>query len=116
MLCGTAFAVLALLSPVFYPWYALVALAVLAAGVADRRWWLRLAATAIGLSLLVLPDGLGLAVLTKLPGALLVTLGLGTALALTTRRLTRSPTRARSPAPHPGGPPGGGGDPRRDQA
>ncbi|GAB3811359.1 hypothetical protein GCM10027605_51270 [Micromonospora zhanjiangensis] len=69
--CGVTFAALAVLSPVFYPWYALVPFAVLAAGVADPRWVRRLAAATLGLALLVLPDGLGLAVRTKLPGALL---------------------------------------------
>lgn len=68
--CGLLFAGFALLAPVFYPWYALAALAVLAAGVADRRWRRRLAAVALGLGFLTLPDGLNLAVLTKLPGAL----------------------------------------------
>lgn len=71
--CGATVAALAVLSPVFYPWYALAALAVLAAGIRDRRWIRRLAGAAVVLSLLVLPDGLGLAVLTKLPGALLDT-------------------------------------------
>src|SRR5690606_15349825 len=58
------------ITPVFYPWYALAALAVLAVGVADRRWRRRLAAVTLGLGFLTLPDGLNLAVLTKLPGAL----------------------------------------------
>ncbi|MFC7548416.1 polyprenol phosphomannose-dependent alpha 1,6 mannosyltransferase MptB [Plantactinospora sp. GCM10030261] len=71
--CGATFGALAVLSPVFYPWYALTAIAVLAAGVADRRPGRWLAGAAVGLSFLVLPDGLGLAVLTKLPGALLDT-------------------------------------------
>jgi hypothetical protein len=69
--CGAALAAAAVLSPVFYPWYALAPLAVLAAGVTDQRARRWLAAAAIALSFLVLPNGLGLAVLTKLPGALL---------------------------------------------
>ncbi|ROT31263.1 polyprenol phosphomannose-dependent alpha 1,6 mannosyltransferase MptB [Micromonospora sp. HM5-17] len=68
---GLAFAALALLSPIFYPWYALVAVAVLAAGLTDPRWTRRVAGLVVLTSFLVLPDGLGVAVLTKLPGALL---------------------------------------------
>ncbi|MEE6260600.1 polyprenol phosphomannose-dependent alpha 1,6 mannosyltransferase MptB [Plantactinospora sonchi] len=66
---GLAFAALAVLSPVFYPWYALTAVAVLAAGLSDR-WRGRAAGLVLLASFLVLPDGLGLAVLSKLPGAL----------------------------------------------
>jgi alpha-1,6-mannosyltransferase len=69
--CGGTFGALAVLSPVFYPWYALAAIAVLAASVPDPRWIRRLAAATLVLSFLVLPNGLGLAVRTKLPGALL---------------------------------------------
>ncbi|BCB81621.1 alpha-(1-_6)-mannopyranosyltransferase A [Phytohabitans flavus] len=68
--CGAALAALALLSPVFYPWYALTALAVLAAAAEApaRRW---LAITTGALTFLILPNGLGVATLTKLPGAFL---------------------------------------------
>lgn len=69
--CGAVLAAVALLAPVFYPWYALAALAVLAASVPDRRRRDRLAIVTCGLTLLVLPNGLGVAVLTKVPGALL---------------------------------------------
>ncbi|MDQ7908985.1 polyprenol phosphomannose-dependent alpha 1,6 mannosyltransferase MptB [Phytohabitans sp. ZYX-F-186] len=66
--CGAALAALALLSPVFYPWYALTALAVLAvAAQAPVRRWLAVATGA--LAFLTLPNGLGVAALTKLPGA-----------------------------------------------
>ncbi|WP_422774026.1 polyprenol phosphomannose-dependent alpha 1,6 mannosyltransferase MptB [Plantactinospora sp. WMMC1484] len=68
---GVAFTALALLSPVFYPWYGLTAVAVLAVGLSTDRWVRRVAVAVIVLSFLVLPGGLGLAVLTKLPGALL---------------------------------------------
>ncbi|WP_203857093.1 polyprenol phosphomannose-dependent alpha 1,6 mannosyltransferase MptB [Plantactinospora mayteni] len=68
---GVAFTALALLSPIFYPWYGLTAVTVLAAGLSARRWVHRVAVAVIVLSFLVLPSGLGLAVLTKLPGALL---------------------------------------------
>jgi alpha-1,6-mannosyltransferase len=69
--CGAALAALVLLSPVFYPWYALTALAVLAgcAAAPVRRW---LAVATGALTFLVLPNGLGVAALTKLPGAFLV--------------------------------------------
>ncbi|MGN9906392.1 polyprenol phosphomannose-dependent alpha 1,6 mannosyltransferase MptB [Phytohabitans sp. LJ34] len=69
--CGAALAALALLSPIFYPWYALTALAVLAAAArAPVRRWLAVATGA--LTFLTLPNGLGVAALTKLPGAFLV--------------------------------------------
>ncbi|MEN3609939.1 polyprenol phosphomannose-dependent alpha 1,6 mannosyltransferase MptB [Plantactinospora sp. ZYX-F-223] len=67
---GLAFTALALLSPIFYPWYGLIAVTVLAAGLSVRRWVHRVAVAVVVLSFLVLPSGLGLAVLTKLPGAL----------------------------------------------
>lgn len=67
--CGLAFAACALLAPVFFPWYAAAPLAVLAASVAGQRIrrWLALAVVAFGF--LILPNGHGLASLTKLPGA-----------------------------------------------
>jgi hypothetical protein len=67
--CGGAFAAVTVLAPTLYPWYALTPLAVLGCCVdADRaRRWLAVV-TAV-LTLLVLPNGLGLAVLTKGPGA-----------------------------------------------
>jgi alpha-1,6-mannosyltransferase len=67
---GLAFAATALLSPVFFPWYAVVPLALLAAAVADRRMRWRLAAGVAALSFLILPDGHGVASLTKVPGAI----------------------------------------------
>jgi hypothetical protein len=68
--CGVALAAVVVLGPVVYPWYALAPLAVLAAAApaAAHRW---LAAVTLVLAALVLPSGLGLAVLTKFPGALL---------------------------------------------
>ncbi|MEV6970745.1 polyprenol phosphomannose-dependent alpha 1,6 mannosyltransferase MptB [Hamadaea sp. NPDC051192] len=65
--CGWVLAALAVLGPVFYPWYALAPLAVLAAG--TEAWTRTRIAVTIGLCFLVLPNGLGLAVLTKGPGA-----------------------------------------------
>jgi hypothetical protein len=60
------------LGPVVYPWYAVTPLAVLAASTisaAHRRW---LALATLVFTGLVLPSGLGVPVLTKLPGAILV--------------------------------------------
>lgn len=69
--CGLAFGAVTLLSPVFYPWYALATVTVLAATVGQRWWRGPLAVLVLATGFLVLPDGLGLAVRTKLPGALL---------------------------------------------
>jgi alpha-1,6-mannosyltransferase len=70
-LTGLALAASVLLAPVFYPWYALTPLAVLALCATAPRVRTRLAAGTVALVFLVLPDGYGLAVATKLPGALL---------------------------------------------
>ena len=90
--CGAAFVALALLSPVFYPWYGLTALAVLAVAVADVRWQRRLAGAVLVLSFLVLPNGLGLATLTKVPGALLDVVLVVAVVVLLVRRARRRPT------------------------
>lgn len=66
---GWVLAAVALLGPVFYPWYALAPLAVLAC--AGAAWERTRAAVTVALCFLVLPNGLGLAVLTKGPGAFL---------------------------------------------
>ncbi|GAB4053112.1 polyprenol phosphomannose-dependent alpha 1,6 mannosyltransferase MptB [Catellatospora paridis] len=74
--CGWVMAATALLGPVFYPWYALAPLAVLAAAETDprrRRW---LAVGAVVCALLTLPNGLGVPVLTKAVGAFAVTIAL----------------------------------------
>lgn len=68
---GAALAATAILAPVFYPWYALTPLAVLAISTVDTKQRKALAAVTAVLVFLILPSGLGLAVLTKLPGALL---------------------------------------------
>lgn len=99
---GLAFAGLALLGPVFYPWYALTPLALIAVSTVDERaraWW---AAAAGVLAYLVLPNGVGLAPRTKLPGAGMVTAGLiACALAAVRRRRggPATPTATASPAP-----------------
>jgi hypothetical protein len=69
---GWVLAAVVLLGPVVYSWYALPALAVLAASTDDprvRRW---LAVATLVLTALVLPGGLGVPSLTKLPGAFLL--------------------------------------------
>jgi hypothetical protein len=68
---AAALAATALLGPVFFPWYALVPLAVLAATPLSRRAVDRLGLAVAGLALLVLPSGTGLASLTKPVGAVL---------------------------------------------
>jgi hypothetical protein len=69
---GAVLAAVVLLGPVVYPWYALAPLAVLAAVTRDRRarWWLAVATLLA--SALTLPSGLGVPVLTKFPGSLLL--------------------------------------------
>jgi hypothetical protein len=66
-----ALAATALLGPVFFPWYALPPLAVLAAGPLPARVPDRLGLAVAGLALLVLPNGAGLAAMTKPVGAIL---------------------------------------------
>ncbi|WP_155373172.1 polyprenol phosphomannose-dependent alpha 1,6 mannosyltransferase MptB [Catellatospora vulcania] len=74
--CGWLMVATALLGPVFYPWYALAPLAVLAAADTDprRRRWLAIGAVAC--AFLTLPNGLGVPVLTKAVGAFAVTAAL----------------------------------------
>jgi membrane protein implicated in regulation of membrane protease activity len=64
-------AALTLLAPAFYPWYAAMPIAVLAT-CADTATARRLAVIESGLALIVAPNGLGLAILTKLPGSAIV--------------------------------------------
>ncbi|MBT8227556.1 MAG: DUF2029 domain-containing protein, partial [Dactylosporangium sp.] len=101
--CGLALAAVVVLSPVAYPWYALAPLAVLAV-TADARHYRWLAVAGCVLTLLVLPNGVGVAGLTKFPGALVVGSG-AVALASVMVRRTRageapaeSATRGRGPA------------------
>jgi hypothetical protein len=116
---GAVLAAVVLFGPVVYPWYAVGPLAVLAASVPGRRvrWWLAVAT--LVLAGLVLPSGLGVPVLTKLPGALLmvVLVGLVSWWWLRRRRASApgrpAPAGAR-PTPAPGSsgrPPGSPGQP-----
>ncbi len=72
---GAAFAAVTLLGPVFYPWYVLAPLALLAVSTRSVRAQAWLGAATALLAWLILPNGVGLAPRTKLPGALLVTVG-----------------------------------------
>jgi alpha-1,6-mannosyltransferase len=92
---GIGFAALALLGPVFYPWYALTPLALLAVSTSDERARAWIAGATAPLAYLILPNGVGLAPRTKLPGALAVTAGLAAAAGWATRRARRrsAPTR-----------------------
>lgn len=91
---GIAFAAVALLGPVFYPWYALTPLALLAVSTVDeraRRW---IAGGVAVLPYLILPNGAGLAARTKLPGALAITAALiaGAVAVLRRRRSAQKPS------------------------
>jgi hypothetical protein len=68
---GRALAVAVLCAPLVYPWYAVTALAVLAAAAPGRRLVTGLAAVSTGLVFVVLPDSVNLARLTRWPGAVL---------------------------------------------
>ncbi|MGE5830740.1 MAG: polyprenol phosphomannose-dependent alpha 1,6 mannosyltransferase MptB [Micromonosporaceae bacterium] len=92
---GVAFAGLAMLGPVFYPWYALTPLALIAVSTVDERVRAWCAAAAGVLAFLVLPNGVGLAPRTRLPGAVLVTAGLLTGALVGQRRRRWFPTPAR---------------------
>jgi alpha-1,6-mannosyltransferase len=84
---GLALAGTAILGPVFYPWYAIAPLAVLAASATEKRRWLAVATVIC--TFLTLPNGLGVPVLTKAVGAFAVTAAL-MVLVARTRRLVRA--------------------------
>jgi len=81
-----ALAATALLGPVFFPWYLLPALAALAATPMTRRTRDRLGLAVAVLALLVLPDGTGIAALTKPVGAFLDVVLVSAALVALVRR------------------------------
>lgn len=68
---GLALAATVALAPVFHPWYAIWPLAVLAATTPRTGW---IALVCLAASFLTLPDGTNLAVFTKFPGTVLMTL------------------------------------------
>lgn len=81
---GIALAATVILGPVFHPWYATWPLAVIAATALDVRW---LVAACAAVSFLVLPDGVGLAQNTRLPGSLAMTALVITAGVMWARRI-----------------------------
>ncbi|MDG6102166.1 polyprenol phosphomannose-dependent alpha 1,6 mannosyltransferase MptB [Dactylosporangium aurantiacum] len=91
--CGMLAA--AVLGPVFYAWYALAGIALLAGTTLSGRLRTVVHVAAAGLPLLTLPDSLGLATKTKAPGAFL-DVALVTAAAV---HLVRRRRRARSALP-----------------
>lgn len=95
---GVVLAAVVLLGPVVYPWYAVTPLAVLAASVTGTRARAGLAAATLVFAALVFPSGLGVPVLTKLPGAILVAAG---TVALTWWWLRRRVAAGRPRAPRP---------------
>jgi hypothetical protein len=97
---GAVLAAVVVLGPVVYPWYAVGALALLAVSTQDervRRW---LAVATLALTALTFPSGLGVPVVTRLPGALVMALLAGLALWWWLRR--RRADRSAATAPRPG--------------
>ena len=94
---GAVLAAVVVLGPVVYPWYAVAALAVLAAATEDRRVRHWLAVATLVLTALTLPSGLGIPVLTRLPGAIVIGLLAGWAGWRWLRRRVRPP-EPRAPA------------------
>lgn len=84
--CAWMLAATALLGPVFYPWYALAPLAVLAAVRVHRK--MVLTATLV-CAFLTLPNGHGIPALTKAPGAFAVTAAVAVTVAVTIRTVRR---------------------------
>ncbi len=70
--CGGLLAATALLGPVFYPWYAIAALAILAASTAVPPKWIVI--PTLVCAFLTLPNGHGIPAMTKAPGAYAVTI------------------------------------------
>ncbi|GAB3860634.1 polyprenol phosphomannose-dependent alpha 1,6 mannosyltransferase MptB [Dactylosporangium cerinum] len=68
---GVGMLAAAVLGPVFYAWYAIAGIALLAGTVLTGRLRTVVHVAAAGLPLLTLPDSLGLATKTKVPGAFL---------------------------------------------
>jgi hypothetical protein len=98
--CGLLAA--AVLGPVFYAWYAIAGVAVLAATPLTGRLRTVVHGAAVGLVFLTLPDSLGLATKTKVPGAFLdVALVVAGAIWWLRRRTGRG--RAQSFPDHGGG-------------
>jgi hypothetical protein len=88
---GIALLATAVLGPVFYAWYALAGIAVLACTPLTGRLRTGVHVAVVALPFLTLPDSLGLATKTKVPGAFLdVALVVTAAVRLLRRRRTRA--------------------------
>ena len=94
---GAALVAAVVLAPVVFPWYLLVAVAVLGYAPLADRWRFRLALLLAPVGLLVLPNGNGLAALFRGPIAVLDVLLLAVATAVGVRWLVRH--RRAAPAP-----------------
>jgi cbb3-type cytochrome oxidase subunit 3 len=92
---GLAMLATAVLGPVFYAWYAIGGLAVLAATPLTGRLRTAVTVAAGGLIFLTLPDSLGLATKTKVPGAVLDVAVLIVLAVRWTRRSARAATPSR---------------------
>ncbi|MEV0563910.1 polyprenol phosphomannose-dependent alpha 1,6 mannosyltransferase MptB [Dactylosporangium sp. NPDC050588] len=96
--CGMLAA--AVLGPVFYAWYAIAGIALLAGTTLTGRLRTVVLVAAAGLPLLTLPDSLGLATKTKVPGAFLdVALVTAAAVHLVRRRRRSAPPPAANSTP-----------------
>ena len=97
--CGMLAA--AVLGPVFYAWYAIAGIALLAGTVLTGRLRTVVHVAAAGLPLLTLPDSLGLATKTKVPGAFLDVVLVTAAAVHLFRRRHRSARPPASPSDAP---------------
>jgi hypothetical protein len=95
---GVVLLAVVVLGPVAYPWYFLTPVPVLAAALTTARHLRGLSYGGAFVSLLVLPDGLGIPALTKAPGAIADLLLVIAAAVLGARHLRRS-RRAPTPVP-----------------
>jgi hypothetical protein len=93
---GLALAATVALSPVFHPWYATWPLVILAATWGCARWLLLPCAVA---SVLALPDGTSLALVTRFPGSFVMTAVVVFVVVGALRQVRRMPS---SPARNPG--------------
>ncbi len=96
---GVGMLAAAVLGPVFYAWYAIAGIALLAGTVLTGRLRTVVHIAAAGLPLLTLPDSLGLATKTKVPGAFLDVALVTAAAVHLARRRRRQARPADDPAP-----------------
>jgi hypothetical protein len=99
---GVGMLAVAVLGPVFYAWYAIAGIALLAGTALTGRLRTVVLVAAAGLPLLTLPDSLGLATKTKVPGAFLdVALVAAATVHLIRRRRTPTEVPATPETTHP---------------